>query len=182
VFWLFGPNAGYYALSGVATLSVALGLSGLTALVLWLRRQALRAVLLLAAGFIVVNYLFVMRVLPAVERTKPVPPLVRTLHARAGADAKIGYFNMGLQSFVYYVDRGPIEEIGSFEQAEGFFADRREAWALMGQPEWDAVHAVVSHTCIVDHHPLSAFDAKFPDIVKRQPPIDVLLVKNHCDK
>ena len=38
-------------------------------------------------------------------------------------DAKLGYFKMGLQSFVYYTDRGGVEEIGILGQAKAFFYD-----------------------------------------------------------
>jgi hypothetical protein len=182
LFWLFGPSAGYYAIAGARAFAVILGIAGLAALLLWIRRRPLHAVMALAGGFVALNYVLVARVLPGIERTKPVPPLVRTLAATASPDAKIGYFNMGLQSFVYYTGRGTIEEIGSIEQAHAFFYDRRESWALMGVAEWEAVHALLPGTCIADRHPLSAFDARFEDIVARRPPLDVLLVKNNCGK
>ena len=178
--WLFGPTAGYYALPEARPYALVLGLTGLTAGVLWLTTRRRAAVLALAAGFVAVDYLFVGLVLPAVERTKPVPPLVRTLAAEAAPGAKLGAFNMGLQSFVYYADRGPVEEIGSPEQAQAFFAGPREAWALMGIEEWNAVRRLAPAVCIAARHPLSVFDAKLSDIVARRPPEDVLLVKNRC--
>ena len=180
LFWLFGPTAGYYAIGGARTFAVILGLTGLIAGALWLGRQPLRAVAALAAGFVVLNYVLVAYLLPDIERTKPVPPLVRTLAAVASPNAKIGYFNMGLQSFVYYTGRGAIEEIGNVDQAEAFFYDRRESWALMGADEWVAVHARVPNTCIADRHPLSVFDAKLEDMISRTPPLEVLLVRNNC--
>jgi len=180
VFWLFGAGAGYYAIPGTSALAAVLGVAGAMALAFTLIRDRAGAVIALAAGFAALNYVFVMRVLPGVERTKPVPALVRTLTSRASPDAKVGYFNMGLQSFVYYTGRGAIEEIGSLEEADAFFGDRREAWALMGRHEFDDLHAMRSDTCIADSHRLSAFDAKFSDIVNRRPPLEVLLVRNHC--
>src|SRR5207249_2290508 len=103
----------YYAIGGARTFAVVLGATGFVALVLWRRRRPWHATGALAAGFAALNYILVAQVLPNIERTKPVPPLVRTLAAVASPDAKIGYFNMGLQSFVYYTGRGAIEEIGT---------------------------------------------------------------------
>jgi 4-amino-4-deoxy-L-arabinose transferase-like glycosyltransferase len=178
--WLFGPTAGYYQLSGSTWFAVILGLTGCLAFWLWIRGHTAQAILGLAAGFIVLNYLFVGVILPAVERSKPVPPLARTLAMKAVPGAKFGYFNMGLQSFVYYSNRPAIEEIGVVPQAQSFFLDNRESWALMGEDEWTAVHALVPDTCIADQHPLSIIDAKIEDIVNRRPPAEVLLVKNRC--
>ena len=87
---------------------------------------------------------------------------------------------MDLQSFVYYTNRGALEPIGSIEQAEAFFFDRRESWAIMGRAQWEAIHARQADTCIATSHALSVFDARFSDILNRRPPIEVLLVKNNC--
>jgi 4-amino-4-deoxy-L-arabinose transferase-like glycosyltransferase len=182
LYWLFGPDAGYYALPEVLEFAAVLALSGAAALVLWVLAKRVEAVTALAGGFVLLNYLLVGYVLPGVERSKPIPPLVRTLEQRAAPNAKLGYFNMGLQSFVYYANRGRVEDIGIAIQAKAFFLDERESWALMGTEEWEAVRQLVPYVCVVDRHPLSIFDAKMADIVDRRPPEDVLLVKNHCDK
>jgi 4-amino-4-deoxy-L-arabinose transferase-like glycosyltransferase len=182
LYWLFGRTAGYYALPEVVPLATVLAVTGAASLVLWALKLRRHAVAALAGGFILLNYVFVGYVLPGVERSKPIPPLVRALTQRAALDAKLGYFNMGLQSFVYYTNRGGVEEIGSLGQAEAFFYDKRESWALMGPGEWRAVRQLTSNLCVVDQHPLSIFDAKLSEIIARRPPEDVLLVKNHCDK
>lgn len=182
LYWMFGPSAGYYALPEIREFVIVLALTGVASLALWLRARRVHAVAALALGFIALNYLFTGWVLPGVERSKPIPPLVRTINARAAPNAKLGYFRMGLQSFVYYADRGPVEEIGVLEQAKAFFYDDRDSWALMGQGEWEEVRALVPHVCVADRHPLSIFDARLADIIQRRPPEDVLLVRNHCDK
>lgn len=181
LFWLFGPSAGFYSLPEIRPYAVILGLTGAAAGALWLTARRVTAVATLAAGFIALNYVFVGPVLQAVERSKPVPPLARTIAQRAAPDAKLGYFNMGLQSFVYYTDRGRVQDIGIAEQAKAFFYDARESWAIMGVEEWNAVRALVPGVCIADRHSLSIFDARLEEIVNRKPPKDVLLVKNHCD-
>jgi 4-amino-4-deoxy-L-arabinose transferase-like glycosyltransferase len=178
--WLFGPGAEFYAMPPVRPYAAVLGLTGLAATVLWVRAQRVAAVASLAGGFIGANYLFIGAILPAVERTKPVPPLARTIAERAAPDARLGYFNMGLQSFVYYTDRGTVEDIVVAEQAKAFFDDARESWAIMGAAEWETVRTLVPDVCLVDRRTLSVFEAKLGDIISRIPPREVLLVKNHC--
>jgi hypothetical protein len=178
--WMFGPTAGFYQIPGIGWFSAVLGGTGAIAAWLWMRERRTSAVFGLAGGFVVLNYLFVSLILPVVELSKPVPPLAHTLATQAAAGAKVGYFNMGLQSFVYYTNRSAIEEIGVIDQATAFFFDDRESWALMGADEWTAVHAIMPSICIADRHPLSIFDAKLDDIISRKPPPEVLLVKNHC--
>jgi 4-amino-4-deoxy-L-arabinose transferase-like glycosyltransferase len=179
--WLFGPSAGFYALPEIRPYAAVLAMTGVAAGALWFAARRPAAVAALASGLIALNYVFVGLVLPAVERTKPVPPLARTIAQRAAPDAKLGYFNMGLQSFVYYTDRGRVEDIGIAPQARAFFLDQRESWAIMGVEEWNQVRALVPGVCVADRHSLSLFDARLPDIIARKPPEDVLLVKNHCD-
>jgi hypothetical protein len=106
-----------------------LGLTGAAAFILWTLAKCQHAIAALAVGFMLLNYIFVGSVLPAVERSKPIPPLVQTINQSAAPNARVGYFKMGLQSFVYYADRGPVEEIGILGQAKAFFHDDRESWA-----------------------------------------------------
>jgi hypothetical protein len=68
-------TTGYYAVAGAATLSVLLALTGGLAIASLWRRQFVAAVLTLACGFILFNYVFVARALPDLERLKPVRPL-----------------------------------------------------------------------------------------------------------
>jgi 4-amino-4-deoxy-L-arabinose transferase-like glycosyltransferase len=180
LWWLFGPSAGFYALPEMTPYALLLGLTGAASLALWQTGRHFPAVAALAGGFVVLNYLFVGSILIGVERTKPVPPLARIIAERAGPDAKLGQFNMALQSFVYYADRGGVEVIGIPEQAQAFFLDEREAWALMGAEEWETVRQLVPDVCVVDRRPLSIFDARLPDILNRVPPKEVLLVRNQC--
>lgn len=181
VYWLFGPSAGYYALPEVLPFAMVIGVTGVLTFVLSVTGRGFAAVACLAAGFIVSNYVFVGWVLVGVERTKPVPPLARVIAERAVPDAKIGYYHMGLQSFVYYTDRGGVEEIGTLEHAEAFFKNSREAWALTGVEQWNLLQARLADVCIADRRRLSVFEAKLSDIVQRIPPEEVLLVKNHCN-
>ncbi len=180
--WLFGPSAGYYALAEARPYAFLVGLTGAAACALWLTARRPAAVTALALGLVASNYVLIGSVLPAVERSKPVPPLALVVSRSAAPDAKLGSFKMGLQSFVYYTDHGRVEEIGGPEQAKAFFLDSRESWALMGAAEWEIVRDLVPDVCVAAHHQLSIFDAKLADIISRRPPDDVLLVRNHCGR
>jgi 4-amino-4-deoxy-L-arabinose transferase-like glycosyltransferase len=180
LYWFFGPAAGYYSLPEAMPLAIVLGVTGALTCAFCALKRRLAAVVALAGGVILANYIFAGWVLRGVERTKPVPPLARTIAERAAPDAKIGYYNMGLQSFVYYTDRGGVEPIGMLDHAEAFFRNPREAWALMGEGEWKEIQTRMSDVCIADERRLSVFEAKVSDIIRRIPPAKVLLVKNHC--
>ena len=73
VFWLFG--SGYYELPGARVAAVLIGAGAVVALVALLRRRGRSPSPALAATFVAFNYVFVSRVLPGMERMKPVVPL-----------------------------------------------------------------------------------------------------------
>jgi 4-amino-4-deoxy-L-arabinose transferase-like glycosyltransferase len=166
-------GAGYYAIAGAPAIAALLATTGvLTIVALW-RRHFEMAVLTLAAGFVAFNYLFVARVLPDLERMKPVPPLAAIVNARAGAGAALAFFNMDLPSFVYYTRR-PVTKVGDADQAARFFDAHADAWMLSGAAEFEALQARMPDLCVAARRPL--FVAKASDILRRQPPPDVLLV------
>ena len=164
---------GHYALVGALAVAGILTTSGVAAGVLLWRGRHAAAFATLAAGFIAFNYLFVLRVLPDVERLKPVPRLARTLTARASPSAVVGSFNTNVPSLVFYTDRRIIP-LTDLDQAVRFLGDHAEAWIVLGPGEWQDLHARVPATCIAERAP--QFLAKGSDILRRSPPPDVLLV------
>ena len=104
-------------------MAVVLGAGALGAIALWLRGRRALAIATLAAGFIAFNYQFVGRVLPDVERLKPVPPLARTFTSRAAPDAKLAQLDMSLPSLTFYLNR-PVPEL-LVEHRRGRSARRR---------------------------------------------------------
>ena len=168
---------GHYRLAGAAALTATLAVTGVLAAVALWRQRAPMAVMVLAAGFVVFNYLVVTVVLPDVERLKPVPPLARVIAERASPGAKLGFFNMDLPSLVYYA-RQPVAKIGDVDRAVEFFTANREVWVLAGEAEWTALAPRVPQACVAARHPL--FAAKGSDILRRRPPADVLLLTNKC--
>ena len=105
-------------------------------------------------------------------------PLAAEIRARAGDTGDVGSYHLLFPSLVHYLGR-PIEEIGSVEHAQSFFAPERSAWAIMSDDRYRDLSAVIPGLCVVDRRPL--FEAKLSDLISRQPPDDVLLVSNRCE-
>jgi 4-amino-4-deoxy-L-arabinose transferase-like glycosyltransferase len=164
---------GYYAIAAAPALAGLLAVTGLLAAGSIWRWQMVAGVLTLACGFTFFNYLFVARVLPDFERLKPVPPLAAIINAQAGPDDVLASYNMDLPSMVYYTRR-PVTRVGDLGQALRLFEDPRPVWMLMSSTEWESVQALVPGACVVGRRP--NFAAKASDIMKRQPPMDVVLV------
>lgn len=168
--WFAG---GYYGIAAAPALAALLAVTGLLAAWSFWRWQMAAGVLTLACGFAFFNYLFVGRVLPDLERLKPVPPLAAIMNERAGPDASLAFFNMDLPSMVYYTRR-PATRVGDLGQAVRLFENPGEAWVLMSSTEWESLQILVPNACVAGRRPL--FAAKASDILRRQPPTDVVLV------
>ncbi len=168
---------GHYALAGAAMLAGVLAATGVLALVLLWRRSCAAAVMAIATGFALFNYLFVLRALPDVERLKPVPTLAQIVRDRASSSAALASFNIELPSFVYYAGR-PVARVFDVDQASRFFAEHADAWMLAGEGEWADLSARVPAACVAGRKPL--FLSKGSDIMRGQPPPDVLLITNRC--
>ncbi len=75
-----------------------------------------RALGAVAVALIVVNWTFVLKVLPSFEAYKPAPGLAAVLEKRAGPNDLIVTYNVALPSLVYYLrrhidvfyDHGPV--------------------------------------------------------------------------
>jgi 4-amino-4-deoxy-L-arabinose transferase-like glycosyltransferase len=170
-------TSGHYAIAGATLLAGVLGATGVTALALLWRRAPAAAFAILAAGFILFNYLFVLRALPDVERLKPSPPLAQVVADRASPAAALASFNIELPSFVFYAGR-PVERLFDADQAARFFANHGDAWMLVGEGEWSDLRPRLPAACVAARHPL--FLSKGSDILRGQPPPDVLLITNNC--
>ena len=166
-------SEGYYAIAGATTLSLLLGLTGGLAIVSLWRREFVAAILTLVCGFILFNYVFVVRALPDLERLKPVRPLADVINERGGPAAALGFFNMDLPSFVYYTRR-PVVKIGDIDSAARFLKERDDVWLVTSTSESNALRLRVTDACVAAERPL--FAAKASDILLRRPPPQVVLL------
>lgn len=173
-------RVGFYRIDAALFIASVVGLTGAAAVVLWITGRRRPAVMTLAAGFVVFNLLFVGRVLPDVERFKPVPALVHTLETRATPGAALASYSMSLPSLTFYLSR-PVPELGSIDEVFAFIGGPTEAWLVTNDETWDAIRRRVPSACVADRHALFAFDsAKIMDIVHGTPPPDAFLVANRC--
>jgi 4-amino-4-deoxy-L-arabinose transferase-like glycosyltransferase len=170
-------SGGYYALAGARFLSALLVAGGLACAVLSLRRRGPAAVLVLAATFVVFNYVFAARTLPSIERLKPVVPLAGIFTARSSPGAQLGAYEFMLPSLVYYADR-PVRVLESLDEARRFYASGSPAWAIMDEGRFDTLRAVAPGLCVSGRRP--RLDPKLSEILSGHPPEDVLLVTNEC--
>jgi 4-amino-4-deoxy-L-arabinose transferase-like glycosyltransferase len=180
VYWLLG--SGYYRLEHATSLAAVLAVTGVAAAVLALGRRGRGAVLAIASGFVAINYLLVARVIPELERLKPVPVIARTLQARATPGAPIAYCNMdGLTSLVYYTRTSiaSLDCVNDVGPAEEFLTQHAEAWIVTSAQDWNALRPRVPAACEAARLPL--FDVRMRDLMARQPPPDVVLVTNKCN-
>jgi 4-amino-4-deoxy-L-arabinose transferase-like glycosyltransferase len=178
VWWLF--RDGYYALDGASAIAVLLAITGSTGAGLALSRQGRAAVMALAAGFVLFNYVFVIRTVPGLERLKPVPPLAATFTAKASPEARLAFCNMDLPSFVYYADRHvtPLDCLSSLAHPIEFLSMYRDVWIITSDKEWAELRSRVPNLCVADRRPL--FDIRVDNVLARRPPQDVVLMTSQC--
>ena len=131
-------------------IALLLGLTGGAFVAFWMARRRSLAIAALAVGFIVFDYVFIGRVLPDVERFKPVPAIVRAFSARATSGARIESFNMSLPSLVFYLNR-PVPEIGSFEDAAARLAAPEEEWLVTNEDSWRALRERQLSSLVTSH-------------------------------
>jgi 4-amino-4-deoxy-L-arabinose transferase-like glycosyltransferase len=168
---------GHYALAGAWVLAGLLAGAGVFAIVQLLRRRYEAAFLSLAGGFVAFNYLFVLIVLPDVERLKPGPAIATLVADRASSAASLASLHTDLPSLVFYTAR-PVERLPDADAAVRFLTDHAEAWLWMSDVEWQGLTARVPEACVALRRP--QFLAKGSDILRGQPPPDVLVVTTAC--
>jgi hypothetical protein len=67
----------------------------------------------LAGGFLAVQLIVGLLLLPGLEPLKPVPAVAASVRQRADASVPVATFQFDEPSLVYYVRRAPVERLGS---------------------------------------------------------------------
>lgn len=174
--WLF--SSGYYQLVSIGPAALLLILGGLVAVLGVAAGRSDRSVIVLAATFVVFNYVFVARVLPELERFKPARPLAEEIVRRVSPTAELADYKGALPpSLVYYVRR-PVQRIGVLEHAESFFMSSRGSWLLVNESDYPELQAAIPGLCEVTRRRF--FEAKTRNLLDGQPPPSLLLVTNQC--
>ena len=116
---LFNSALAVYVLAGSALVGATAIAGGAATMVLALRQRVGAALTVIAAVLVVVNWVFVLKVLPSFEAYKPAPGLAAILKERAAPDDLLVTYNVALPSLVYYLrrhtdvfyDHGPVLEL-----------------------------------------------------------------------
>ena len=193
--WTFGVTGLLLAATGAAVLALfvaagtvyplgsalivgAIGLAGGVGVVgLALARRPRAAAIALLASVIIVNWVFVLRVLPEFERYKPVPEMSAVIQQRAQPGDAVAHYRVALPSMAYYLRR----HFDGFDSREAFieFMRSRTAYVVMRAEDYrDVAPELGPRACIVGEW--DAFQAKLKDILAHRPLPKLVLVYNRC--
>jgi len=176
---LFETVGRAYSIDG-AMLVGGLALAGglLTLALAWLRGPAAAATLLIAA-LVAIDWAFVIRVLPAFERYKPVPVISAAIRDRLRPGDGVVLYKVPMPSMVYYLQR----HVDGFFSRDEFVASMRgrHAYAVLWADDYrDVAGDLGPSACVAGEWNL--FPAKLGDVLARRPLPKVLLVDNRCGR
>ena len=180
VLYLFGPWASIYTLQGALGMAVAAvggGLFAGIAAVLDRRRASLLAVVL---TFIVLDWIFVLRVLPGFERYKPVPGFVETLAPRIQPQDELLTFDEAMPSLVFYLRRHADPYFLPDEVVERFRSGKTVYAILSAENYGELAPRLKPPVCIIDRRP--TFDVKLKNMLNRDSLPELLLITNKCGR
>jgi 4-amino-4-deoxy-L-arabinose transferase-like glycosyltransferase len=179
VFYIFAPGSAY-VLQGTVLLGV-LGIGGGLATVALARKRSGWAAVALAASLVGVNWTLALRVLPSVEKYKPVPPLSDAILARVQPGDVIVHYDVALPSMVYYLRRR-VESVSPGGR-DDFLARARSGATVFGvMPEGryeEIKNELGPSACVLGRQP--TLDSKLRDIIARRPPPTIVLVSTRCN-
>ena len=178
VLYLVGSPTGTYVVVGSRIMGVTAVVGGLSVLGLTIANRSGLAVGGIAIMFIVMNWGFVLRVLPGFERYKPVPGFAATLETRLQVGDRVVTFDEALPSLVFYLRRH-VDPI--FIEQELFEAFRAggTVYAVMSSDNYrDVVDRIGVPTCEIERRP--TFDVKLRNMMARQPLPELVLITNKC--
>jgi 4-amino-4-deoxy-L-arabinose transferase-like glycosyltransferase len=177
---LFNSAIAVYELAGSALVGVTAIAGGAVAILLALRQRVGAALMAVACALIVVNWVFVLKVLPSFEAYKPAPGLAEVLKKRAGPDDLIVTYNVALPSLVYYLrrhtevfyDHGPVLEL---------LHSGRPVFLMVSRDDYDRAikPAATVPLCQVSSHP--TFDVKLRNVLSRERLPEILLLTTRCN-
>lgn len=178
VLYIFQTAGTMYALEGAMFVGIAGALGGAVALLLAIVHRTQASLLTIAVSFIILNWAFVLAVLPDFERYKPVPALSAAIEERAGPDDVIAHYNVALPSMVYYLRRH-VDQLFALEPFLERLQGPRTVFAVLPADDYAKLPPDVrSTTCVIASRP--DVNVKLKDVLARKPLPEVLLITNRC--
>jgi 4-amino-4-deoxy-L-arabinose transferase-like glycosyltransferase len=178
VLYVFETAGRVYALDGAIPVGIIGLLGGLAAAALAVWRRPLASLLALMIVLAMLDWTFVLRVLPDFERYKPVPGISRTLQARLQPGDVVAVFHEAVPSLVYYLRRhvDMYIDAGAFVDA---MSQPRRTYGVVTLSDYDELRPRIRRrTCVIDRHP--TFDVRLKNVLARDPPPELLLITNEC--
>jgi 4-amino-4-deoxy-L-arabinose transferase-like glycosyltransferase len=178
VVYLFHGGVSGYALDGTLTTGVVGIVGGATVAALVLALRARAALVTLALTFIVLNWVFVLRVLPSFEAYKPSPGFARTIASRLGPNTVVATYDEALPSLVFYLQRH-VEQLFEEESFVTLMRGERPAYAVLSRDSYTALADTLgTNTCEIERRP--TFDVKLKNVLAREPMPELVLITNQC--
>jgi 4-amino-4-deoxy-L-arabinose transferase-like glycosyltransferase len=177
---LFHSPYAVYLLAGSGLVGMVAAVAGAVTIVLALRSRPGASLVVAACALVIVNWVFVLRVLPSFEAYKPAPGLATVLQSRARASDLIVTYNVALPSLVYYLqrhtevfyDHGPVLEL---------LESGRPLYLMVTADDYERAiePAAGGRLCRVGSQP--TFDVKLRNVLSRQRLPEILLLTNKCE-
>jgi hypothetical protein len=177
VLYVFETADGVYALKGTMAVSILAMLGGALATVFAIRYRPWKSAVVVVAAVIVVDWVFVVRVLPDFERYKPVVPMSDTIARRLVPGDIVAHYQVALPSMVYYLRRH-VDQYFDEQPFLDAMASRRRVYAVLSEGDYDALRPRLGSACVIERRP--TFDVKLRNILSREPPPELLLITNDC--
>jgi 4-amino-4-deoxy-L-arabinose transferase-like glycosyltransferase len=178
VVYLIGSSGSLYSIAGARTMGLAGIAGGATIIAVALAGRTRAALFAIVATFLVLDWIFVLRVLPGFEYYKPVPGFARTLESRLHPDDIVLTYDEALPSLVFYLRRH-VDPYFVAEKVIERFQSGRTVYAVLSAENYrDLAGQIGAPTCIIDRRP--TFDVKLKNMVSQQPLPELLLITNRC--
>ncbi|HXG55476.1 MAG TPA: phospholipid carrier-dependent glycosyltransferase [Vicinamibacterales bacterium] len=178
VLYIFTSAGRVYALDGARLFGAVASAGGLAAALLVLLRRQVPAMVTVLITLAIMNWLFVLKILPDFERYKPVTPLSDFVRPLAAPDDVIATYNVNAPSMVYYLRR----HVDIYYAAQPFVdavRGERRMFGVLSEGDYRALEAQLGRASCVLHR-VPTFEVKLRDILARDPPPQLLLITNRC--
>ena len=178
VLYLFGPGASVYALRGALAMGGTAVAGGLFVAGAAATNRVRESLFAIAITFIILNWVFVLRVLPDFERFKPVPGFAETLEPRMKPDDALITYDEALPSLVFYLRRH-IDPYFLPDEVFERFRENRGVYAILSPENYaELAPRIKARTCIIDRRP--TFNVKLKNMLNRDSLPELLIVTNRC--
>ena len=175
---LFGPGASVYALRGALPMGVIAVTGGLVVVAAAATNRVRASLFAVVVTFVVLDWVFVLRVLPDFERFKPVPAFAQTLSGRIKPDDALITYDEALPSLVFYLRRH-IDPYFLPDEVFERFRENRGVYAIMSPENYAKLAPRIKvPTCIIDRRP--TFNVKLKNMLNRDSLPELLIVTNRC--